>query len=86
MSKTEVISAKIGSNLKYKVEQIFRERGLTTAQAIMLFYKQVDIQHDIPFNIKVPNKVTKKALEDAKARCNLESFNTTENLFEDLGI
>jgi DNA-damage-inducible protein J len=37
MAKTAVISARIDSELKRNAEQIFRELGLTTSQAITLF-------------------------------------------------
>jgi DNA-damage-inducible protein J len=86
MGKTAVISARIDPELKHNAEQIFRELGLTTSQAIALFYKQVVLQRGLPFSVKVPNEVTKKALEDARTRRNLESFDDIESLFEDLGI
>ena len=86
MAKTGVISARIDPELKRDAEQIFRELGLTTSQAITLFYKQVDLQRGLPFSVKIPNEVTKKALEDARTRRNLESFEDIESLFEDLGI
>jgi DNA-damage-inducible protein J len=86
MAKTAVISARIDPTLKSNAEQIFRELGLTTSQAITLFYKQVDLQRGLPFSVKVPNEVTKKALEDARTRRNLESFDSIDDLFEDLGI
>lgn len=41
MSKTATITAKIDSILKTEVEDIFRELGITTTEAIDLFYHQV---------------------------------------------
>jgi DNA-damage-inducible protein J len=86
MAKTAVISARIDPELKRNAEQVFGELGLTASQAIMLFYKQVDLQRGLPFSVKIPNEVTKQALEDARARRNLESFDSIEDLYEDLGI
>jgi DNA-damage-inducible protein J len=86
MAKTAVISARIDPALKRNAERIFGELGLTTSQAITLFYRQVDLQRGLPFSVKIPNEVTKKALEDAKARRNLESFDSIDDLYEDLGI
>jgi len=86
MAKTAVISARIDPELKHNAEQILRELGLTTSQAITLFYKQVDLQRGLPFSVRIPNQVTKKALEDARARRDLESFDSTDDLFEDLEI
>jgi DNA-damage-inducible protein J len=86
MAKTAVISARIDSKLKNSAERIFKKLGLTTTQAITMFFKQVDLQHDLPFSTRIPNEITKTALEDAKKRRNLESFDNTKSLFENLGI
>ena len=86
MTKTAVISARIDPELKRTAEQVFKQLGLTTTQALTLFYRQVDLQDGLPFEIKIPNEETKKALADAKSRRTLESFASVENLFEDLEI
>ena len=86
MTKTSTISARIDPELKNKVNQDFKDLGLNTAQAITLFYKQVEFQHGLPFNVKIPTDLTIKALEDAKLRRNLETFNSVEDLLADLGV
>jgi DNA-damage-inducible protein J len=86
MAKTTTISARIDPNIKNRAEQVFRELGLTSSQAITLFYKQVELQQGLPFIVKIPNDLTAETLESARSRSNLESFNTTDDLFVDLGI
>jgi DNA-damage-inducible protein J len=86
MLKTSTISTRIDPELKRKVERVFRELGLTSSQAITLFYKQVELQQGLPFIVKIPNDVTMEALEDARSRSNMENFNTVDDLFDDLGI
>ena len=86
MAKTSTISTRIDPELKNRVDQVFKDLGLTAAQAITLFYKQVEFQHGLPFSVKIPTDTTVKALEDAKLRHNLKSFNNAEGLFDDLGI
>jgi DNA-damage-inducible protein J len=86
MTKTSTISARIEPELKNSVEQVFKDLGLTTAQAITLFFKQVEFQHGLPFSVKLPTDDTIKALEDARLRRNLESFDSPEDLFKDLGV
>lgn len=86
MSKTAVISARIDPELKSRAEYIFKELGLTVAQAITLFYKQVEFQHGLPFSIKIPTQETKDALNDAQMRKNLKSYDNTDKLYKDLGI
>jgi DNA-damage-inducible protein J len=86
MPKTAVISARIDPGLKHEAEEVFRELGLTATQAITLFYKQVELERGLPFAVRVPNGATVEALEQARMRQDLESFNTLDDLFEDLGI
>jgi DNA-damage-inducible protein J len=86
MAKTTTISARIDPDTKKQAEQVFRELGLTSSQAITLFYKQVELQQGLPFIVKIPNAITAETLEAARSRSSLESFNTVEDLFEDLGI
>jgi DNA-damage-inducible protein J len=86
MPKTAVISARIDPELKHDAEGVFKELGLTATQAITLFYKQVELERGLPFLVRVPNDVTVEALEQARTRQGLESFNTLEDLLEDLGI
>ena len=86
MPKTGIISARVDPKLKRNAEEVFKELGLTTTQAITLFYKQVELERGLPFAVRMPNDVTAEALEQARTRQNLGSFNTLEDLFEDLGI
>lgn len=86
MAKTSTISARIDPDVKKRAEQIFRELGLTSSQAITLFYKQVELQQGLPFIVKIPNALTAETFEAARSRSDLEKFNTVEDLFEDLGI
>ena len=86
MAKTTTISARIDPNTKKQAERVFKELGLSSSQAITLFYKQVELQQGLPFIVKIPNALTAETLESARTRNNLESFNTVDDLFEDLGI
>lgn len=60
------VRARIDSNLKNEVESIFHELGLSTSQAIMLFLKKVKMERGIPFELKIPNETTIKAMNEAK--------------------
>lgn len=77
-SKSANISARIDPNLKHDAEQVFKELGLTTSQAITLFYRQVHMQRGLPFDVKVPKRATLKAIRAAEAQRGLESFHDVE--------
>ncbi|RLT40355.1 MAG: type II toxin-antitoxin system RelB/DinJ family antitoxin [Chloroflexi bacterium] len=86
MSKSAVISTRIEPGLKESVEQVFARLGLTTTQAITLFFRQVELQQGLPFTIKLPNANTVAALQQAQARQNLTTYADANELFTDLGI
>ena len=86
MIKSAVVSARIDPELKTNAEYIFETLGLTTTQAITMFFKQVELNQGLPFEVRVPNEITMQALEDARVRENIESYNTISDLFEDLDI
>lgn len=66
MTLDSTVRARVDSNLKNEAETIFHELGLTTSQAITLFLKKVKMERGIPFELKVPNETTLKAMEEAK--------------------
>ncbi len=86
MVKEAVVSARVDPKLKTNVEQVFKALGLTTTQAITLFFKQVEFWNGLPFEVKIPNQDTVQALEEARARQNLVTFNSLDDLLSDLEI
>lgn len=84
MPKTATISARIDADLKLSVETVFDSLGLNTTQAITLFFKQVELQHGLPFPIRIPNATTRAALSEAKERKDLASYDSVDELFADL--
>ena len=48
MAKSAMIRARVESDLKDEVEQIFRILGLSTTEAINLFYIQVRLRKGLP--------------------------------------
>jgi DNA-damage-inducible protein J len=70
--KNGVISARIEAPLKESVEEILKELGLTASQAITMFYKQVQLNHGLPFEVKIPNEETIQAMNDAKHSRDME--------------
>ena len=68
------INTRIDAGLKKKAVKVFDRLGLTEAEAISLFYAQVDLQQGIPFPLMIPNAHTRDAFEEAKHPKKLPSF------------
>ncbi|NCO53522.1 MAG: type II toxin-antitoxin system RelB/DinJ family antitoxin [Deltaproteobacteria bacterium] len=86
MGKSSTIRARIEPDLKGKAEHIFQQLGLTTTQAITLFYKQVELKKGLPFDVLIPNEVTLKTFSDTDAGRDLIICNDADDMFKKLGI
>ena len=85
-TKTSTVRARLEPKLKKETELIFEELGINTTEAIRIFFKQVKLQRGLPFEMKIPNEITEEAILDAKTRKNVSSFESEDELFEDLDI
>ena len=82
--KDGVIRARVEGSLKESVETVLERIGLTPSQAITLFYKQIEMNQGLPFEVKIPNAETLKALEDSSLKRNLSHYKSPEDMFERL--
>jgi DNA-damage-inducible protein J len=84
--KTTTVRARIEPKLKEETEHIFDELGISTTEAIRMFFTQVKLHRGLPFEIKIPNPDTEKAILEAKGRLNLRKADSSNQLFDELGI
>ena len=80
MTKTETIQARVDLDLKREAEEIFAELGLSATEAITLFYRQVILHQGMPFDMRVPNADTVKALREAGIAVNLTEYGGIDGL------
>ena len=76
--KNAIINARIESELKFDVESILKNLGLSATQAINIFYQQIKYHNGIPFEIKIPNAETQKVIEESRKGINVEDFSFDE--------
>ena len=51
MAKIATVRARIEPELKEEVEKLFKELGISTTEAINLFYRQVKLRNGFPFSV-----------------------------------
>jgi DNA-damage-inducible protein J len=83
MYKAATINARIEPKLKTRAEAILHKVGLTSAEAVRLFYMQVCLNKGLPFEVKIPNKETINAMRSADER-KTHKVKNVDKLFEDL--
>ncbi len=83
MSKVATINARIEPGLKTRAEEILHKVGLSTAEAIRIFYSQICLQNGLPFDIKIPNKKTQSAIEQLESGKG-ERFKTMKDVWDSI--
>jgi DNA-damage-inducible protein J len=81
-SVKETTSIKLDVEIKAKAKEIFKELGITMGEAVNIFLSQVALHKGLPFEVKIPNKETIKAIEEARKGINMESSSIEEMIAE----
>jgi len=84
MKSTATISTRIDSETKKAAVRILESLGLTTTQAINLFFKQIVFTESIPFEIKIPNKTTVETFNKTDAGKELHRVSGIDELAKEL--
>ncbi len=80
MAKTEMIRARVEPDLKHDAEAVFSTLGMSPPEAITLFYKQVALQHGLPFEVRIPNAETLEAMRQAREKDGLIKYDSVDDL------
>ncbi len=86
MKKSATIRARMEPDLKDRAEYIFRKLGLSTTQALTLFYRQVELRKGLPFEIAIPNETTLRTFEDTDSGREIVLCKDVDDMFNKLGI
>jgi len=86
MSKTATVRARLKPELKEKAEKILHRLGVNTTQAITMFYRQIEMNNGLPFNMVIPNATTKTTFKATDANEEVVICENAEDMFDKLGI
>lgn len=84
-TKTASARALIDPHIKREAEAILKELGLSVSKSFEIFYRQIIAQRGLPFELRIPNAKTMKAIENSRQGKG-KVFSSVEDLFDDLGI
>lgn len=84
------VTARVDENVKKEAETLFKKMGINMSTAMNLFLKKCILEQGIPFELKVPNRETLKAIQETEdilsGKIEKKGYNSAEELFEDLGV
>lgn len=81
MPRDGYLSVRMDKTLMQEVHGIFSELGLSSADALTMFYSMVKHYRGIPFELKLPNKTTLQAMKDAEESINVIKHESVEDMF-----
>ena len=90
MAKTSSLHVRIEPKIKEEVENILDNLGMTSAEAINIYFKQIILTSGIPFEIKIPNysdemlEAIEEANEIEKNPEKYKKYNSVEELMKEL--
>ena len=82
MKRTATVRARIEPGLKAEVDKLLHSLGISTTDAITIFYNQIRLRHGIPFPVEVPNASTRKTFEATDRGEELHSYGSVDEMFE----
>ena len=84
MAKTKMVHARIEEDLKTEVESVFKNLGLSTTEAIKIFFSQVRLRRGLPFPVEIPNDETLRVFKDTDASVDITSHKSIGAMFDHL--
>lgn len=77
----QTTSIKLDKDIKQEAQEIFARLGLTLGEAVNLFLNQVKLNKGLPFEVKIPNDETLKAMDEVEKK-QTEPLSVKEHLLE----
>ena len=83
MAKTGYITARVEPKLKASAGKVLHKVGVSTSDAITMFLRQVVLQGGLPFEVRVPNAETKRAIEELESGGGVTAHGSTKEVFDE---
>lgn len=81
---TATIQVRIDEETKAQAQRVLGALHISMSEAVKLFLRQVVLNQGIPFDVKIPNALTAKTLEESEEGIDLHRVSSVDELFEEL--
>ena len=83
MTATTMVHVRVDEKVKARAEKALAAMGLSVSDAVRVLLTRVAAEKALPFEVRVPNAVTRAAIKEAR-RGGLGSFHNVDDLMADL--
>jgi DNA-damage-inducible protein J len=84
MSSSATIQVRVDEPTKTQAMSVFNMLGMSLSEGVCLFLRQVVMHRGLPFEVKIPNALTAKTLEESEKGIDLHTASGVDELFEEL--
>ncbi|MDO8302742.1 MAG: type II toxin-antitoxin system RelB/DinJ family antitoxin [Sedimentisphaerales bacterium] len=84
MAATETIQIRVDHETKAQVTHILESLRVNMSDAIKIYLQQIILNNGIPFEVRIPNRKTLKAMADVDAGRNLIEVADADELIKEL--
>lgn len=85
MAATAMVHVRVDEDIKEKAAATLADMGITISDAVRMLLIRVAAEHSLPFDVRVPNATTVRAMKSVDKKRGKRFASATE-LFKDLGI
>ncbi len=72
----------LDADMKTKAKEVFKKYGVSLSDAINIFLTQSVLEKGLPFEMKIPNDETKRAIEETRANIGIEQIDYNTHIEE----
>ena len=83
MAATEMVHVRVEKRIKTQAAKTLAAMGLSVSVAVRVLLTRVAAEKALPFEVKVPNRATAAAMQEAR-KGGLPSFDNVSDLMDDL--
>ena len=84
MSSSATVQVRVDEQTKAQAKKVLDALHLSMSEAICLFLRQVVLHRGIPFEVKIPNALTRETLEKSEQGIDLHTASSVDELFKEL--
>jgi len=84
MGKKAVIQIRVDEATKSKTQDILDTLGMRLSEAVLLYLRQIILHKGIPFEVRIPNKLTAETLAKSEKGLDLHEVSSVDELFAEL--
>ncbi len=83
-TKTATVTVRLDPKVKKAAQKVLSKLGITTSQAVTMYFNQISEEQGLPFRPHIPNEETERVIRESLAGKNLHSAKDINDLIAQL--